>query len=42
MTAQTMPTMQFEQLLPAFCRARIVLRVMVLTQALAIFAGLSV
>lgn len=41
MTAQTMPAMQFEQLLPAFCRAHIVLRVMVLTQALAILLALA-
>lgn len=48
MSAQTAPSgqapankVQFEQLLPAFCRGRIVVRVMVLAQALAILLALA-
>jgi two-component system sensor histidine kinase AlgZ len=41
MTAQTSSEIQFEQLLPAFCRTHIVLRVMVLAQALAILLALA-
>jgi len=44
-TVQTVPAssdkVQFEQLLPAFCRGRIVIRVMVLAQALSILLALA-
>ena len=41
MTAHSGPRVQFEQLLPAFCRGRIIIRVMVLAQALAILLALA-
>lgn len=41
MAAQSALTLQFEQLLPAFCRGKVVVRVMVLAQALAILLALA-
>jgi two-component system sensor histidine kinase AlgZ len=41
MAAQSALTLQFEQLLPAFCRGRVVVRVLVLAQALAILLALA-
>lgn len=41
MTAQSALNLQFEQLLPAFCQGRIVVRVLVLAQALAILLSLA-
>lgn len=41
MAAQPASSLQFEQLLPAFCQGRIVIRVLVLAQALAILLALA-
>ncbi len=41
MSAQSANKVQFEQLLPAFCRGKVVVRVMVLAQALAILLALA-